>query len=419
MSTYASLYVKGQEIMGFRNEVNPNLLYLFLPSELDHLKGKEALEARYGTDEDPEDYELDEVEAYIFCTSAGTLKKRLSILGINSKSVEEVWKNLHDNEIEELESGVYAYDAASRKWNSERANERKQINFQEWRSTLKQYLDGKIDRSEEQRGYVYAPVGEFEYADERVILRAIIDFLDDDEPVFLDVSEMADEGWTKEDIILETEPAEYTYTLPSEPPIILTEGVFDLKVLDESIQVLHPELAAYFKFIDTEYKTEGGAASVVKQLKSFAAAGISNRIIAVFDNDTAAREALSSLKGFKLPTHFTVMHYPDLELLEDYPTLGPLGAAEMNVNGLAGSIEMYLGRDVLYQDDQTFKPIQWTGYIQKMKAYQGEVIDKSEIQKLFLTKLKLAKADTTLLKSQDWSGLEAIINSIIIELGSL
>ncbi len=405
--------------MGYRNEINPGLLYLFLPSELDHLKGKEALEARYGTDEDPEDYELDEVEAFIFCSTAGILKKRLSILGINSQSIEAVWENLHNDKIQELESGIYSYNAESKKRNSERAKELKKTNFQEWRGNLKLYVEGKIDRSETQDGYVYAPVGEFEYADDRVILMAILDSLEDDEPVFLDVSEMADEGWTKEDLVLETEPSEYTYTLPSEPPIILTEGVFDLQVLDESLKILHPELASYFKFLDTDYKTEGGAASVVKQLKSFAAAGISNRIIAIFDNDTAAREALSSLRSFKLPSHFAVMHYPDLELLGEYPTIGPQGATEMNVNGLAGSIEMYLGRDVLYQDDQTFKPIQWTGYSQKMKAYQGEVIDKSAIQKLFLTKLKIAKENPSLIDSQDWSGLKSVINSIITELGNI
>lgn len=32
---------------------------------------------------------------------------------------------------------------------------------------------------------------------------------------------------------------------------------------------------------------------LVKTLKSFAAAGISNRIVAIFDNDTAAYDALS------------------------------------------------------------------------------------------------------------------------------
>ena len=56
---------------------------------------------------------------------------------------------------------------------------------------------------------------------------------------------------------------------------------------------------------------------------------------------------MRALKGVKLPDHYSVLHYPDIEIARSYPTLGPTGLSEMNVNGLAGSIEMYLGADVL------------------------------------------------------------------------
>ena len=74
-------------------------------------------------------------------------------------------------------------------------------------------------------------------------------------------------------------------------------------------------------------------------LKSFAGAGIANRIVLLLDNDTAARDAVRALRGAKLLDHYSVLHYPDIELARSYPTLGPTGLSEMDVNGLAGSIE--------------------------------------------------------------------------------
>lgn len=49
------------------------------------------------------------------------------------------------------------------------------------------------------------------------------------------------------------------------------------------------------------------------------------------------------------------MRLPDLEFLKSYPTLGPNGLANMDINGVAASIELYLGNDVLRGDG--FLPI--------------------------------------------------------------
>jgi hypothetical protein len=85
----------------------------------------------------------------------------------------------------------------------------------------------------------------------------------------------------------------------------------------------------------------------------------------------------------------------------------------MNVNGLAGSIEMYLGVDVLKDADGTLSPVQLRSYIEGVKAYQGEVTDKAGIHKRFREKVKLAEASPSVVSDQDWSGLEAIIESLI------
>ena len=91
----------------------------------------------------------------------------------------------------------------------------------------------------------------------------------------------------------------------------------------------------------------------------------------------------------------------------------------MNVNKLAGAIELYLGRDTLEDEDGNYRPVQWTGYVSKLAKYQGELLDKSKIQDTFLDKLKTAKKDPTIVPKQDWSGIKAIIDAIVDSLSTL
>jgi hypothetical protein len=79
-----------------------------------------------------------------------------------------------------------------------------------------------------------------------------------------------------------------------------------------------------------------------------------------------------------------------------------------DVNGLAGGIELYLGKDVLSADH----PVQWKGYSESMKAYQGEVMHKASLQDKFWQKVKSYKAKPDQIESADWVGLDQIWMSI-------
>lgn len=59
----------------------------------------------------------------------------------------------------------------------------------------------------------------------------------------------------------------------------------------------------------------------------------------------------------------------------------------MNINGLACSIEMYLGDDILLKDGN-YIPIHWKAYNEKEKKYQGELSEKSYVQDEFRKKIK-------------------------------
>jgi hypothetical protein len=154
-------------------------------------------------------------------------------------------------------------------------------------------------------------------------------------------------------------------------------------------------------------------------IRAFAAAGIANRIVAVFDNDTAAADAMRKLDRQQLPPQIQIMRYPDLDLAKAYPVLGPPAPGSpadtlpvADVNGLAGSIELYLGTDVLIQPDGTLRPVRWTSYIPAMDRYQGQVVDKGTIHRAFRAKLKAARETPGHADRQDWSGLSLIIDSI-------
>jgi len=154
----------------------------------------------------------------------------------------------------------------------------------------------------------------------------------------------------------------------------------------------------------------GGAGNLVK---AFAEAGIVNRTIALFDNDTAAAAAaaLKSLDKVSLPPHIRVLRLPSLDLLRAYPTIGPSGTVSLDVNGLAGSIELYLGKDVL-RSGTDLVPVQWTGFDSGLRRYQGEVLDKNELHKRFFRKVEAAKLDPSKQAGRHWSGLRAVFAAV-------
>ena len=141
-----------------------------------------------------------------------------------------------------------------------------------------------------------------------------------------------------------------------------------MEVLSAALRLRRPHLAEYIKFPDFNVRNEGGASALRQTVRAFASAGIPNRVVALFDNDTAARDVLRSISDDDLPGNIRVTRLPELPLAVDYPTVGPQGEHTMNVNGLATAIELFLGADVL-ADGGALRPVVWGGYVNSMGAY--------------------------------------------------
>jgi hypothetical protein len=154
------------------------------------------------------------------------------------------------------------------------------------------------------------------------------------------------------------------------------------------------------------------AVAVRQTVRAFASAGIRNRVVALFDNDTAARDVVRTIAVAELPPNIVIEHLSELPLARSYPTEGAQGANVMDVNARAASIELYLGVDALTDSRGFLRPVRWGGHNPGVGDYHGEVIDKIAVHRAFETKVRLAEELPNRVVTQDWSSVDLIIDHV-------
>lgn len=403
MSSYASLVVHGEELFTWRNEIEPTFLFLFTRDDVRRAPK-------------PEDEIYDDDTEYILLeTSVAILSERLDVLGIGRKAVQETFLELIADRVETFKGYDFmdpSYAAALEEIRT----------LDDWVSLLVTARKSRAKRGAEAIKDPTSVAGLMEIweeVDPRYLVRATLLSCKPDDIVTLDVSDLIAGGWLDETVEPQQAALEYfSYALANgAPAVVVTEGSTDAEFLSTAIALRKPHLKSFIRFFDFGNGAEGSASAAVRTLKSFAAAGISNRVVLLLDNDAAAREAVRSLRRTKLPEHYTVRHYPELAAARSYPTIGPTGDTAMDVNGLAASLEMYLGADALANPkDGQPTPVQWRSYLPGVGAYQGEVLAKNDVQKRFRQKLKVAASDPKAMEGQDWTGVDLIIDDLIAAL---
>jgi hypothetical protein len=255
----------------------------------------------------------------------------------------------------------------------------------------------------------------FPPCDVRFLIRAVIEACGVNSVFQLDLTDVTSSGYYEiADPVAENARAELTSDYPlNTKVVVLTEGITDRRVLEASLRILYPHLDEYYSFMDFDNaNAPGGAGQLVNTVKAFAGAGIANRVVALFDNDTAACAALRGLNGVALPRSMRVRQFPVIAIASNYPTIGPSGLVNMNVNGLAGSLEMYFGEDILRREDGTLAPVHWRGFDSAIRAYQGELESKRDLQAKFDQKVAVAATNPVTIQTQDWSGIRAILDMV-------
>jgi hypothetical protein len=344
-----------------------------------------------------------------------TLRSREAeiIAHVGNEEMRVVYERMAEGEAEEIRMlGLLSFDT----WlDGFRSVKGKELNW--WDLTLKKDDPAVRDLPPLERFILSSD--EFAYrfppSDLRFLIRAVVDACGFNSNFQLDLSDVVSSGYYDiVDRVAEDARVELTSDYPVNTKIIvLTEGMTDRRVLEASLRLLYPHLSDYYSFMDFEgANAPGGAGQLVNTVKAFAGAGIANRVVALFDNDTAARAALRGLGGVSLPSSMRVLQYPPIAVASNYPTSGPSGLVHMDVNGLAGSLELYFGEDVLRRTDGTFAPVHWRGFDNAVRAYQGEIENKGSLQDKFHQKLVAAVADSQLIQTQDWTGIRAILDMV-------
>lgn len=353
-----------------------------------------------------------------YCSTAGKILRRLSIFGFTPGKAYRNFENCKNLAIKEEtdDEGYYLGDPILQ-----------QITVERWRACMIELLHTKkhtisvenaADPNTDMHEYMFMHnkfVFGFPAEDFRDALAAILSLVDEETEVALDYSELVyGECYSETDNVAQI--AQQHIRRPRnnvEHIIIMTEGKFDAFVLQQSLQLLYPDMVQYFSFLDfDESRTAGGAGRLTSYVKALIGAGITDRIVAIYDNDSAALDAMKQLENLsEIPENIQYMAYPHYDFLTNYPTIGPTGKQFVDINRLAGSIELYLGKDVL-EMESGYVPVQWTGYIQSVRQYQGEILEKNSIQKRFEEKLKACLCDKDSIHTYDWEGIQLVWEGI-------
>ncbi len=405
MGEWVSITIGGYDYLSWKNSFGP-LLLIFSPDDLkvcQETEDDEFFEKRY------------------FQTSVARAKKCLDCLGHTIANAKEDFERAKQSKLE------YAQDVGDKEQEN---NLLYHFSFQEWSEAAKKYAkilsDDEYDH--DTNSYKHLEVArnqattfaektvldslpfdedffglERDYIDHWSIFRILLDAFNPEDEVTLDYTYLYDGGWC------DGLPQPEDFLVPK--TIILTEGKFDANVISCAMHLLYPHLEKCYSFVNfSDYKIQGSTSFLTHYFKLFIASGIQNRVIALYDNDAAGLAELTELNKIALPNNFRAMHLPDLELANDYPTLGPIRNEKTNINGKACSIELYLGRDIL-QENGNYVPIQWKGFVDKTQTYQGEIIHKGQIQERFRQKLNVATESNTF-DAEQWSEMIILLESI-------
>lgn len=430
MASYATLSIDSLHLTSSPDGIDPGIMMLFRPSDrrirLIDKRDRAALAEYVHHDDIDEFNECNPLACVEYRCSVRAARDRLDLRGFTREVAETVFKKEMPRDIKRTEERMVKNSAIS-KYYEEKLALMRSITLDDWYAAMQRIESEdlthlRLDSPEANaiqhpalRYMLIHSLGMYGFPgyDARPLIRLVADMVPDDYELVYDLTDLIVGGWAADadDVIAEAEILMQNDFLLDQRVIVLTEGKSDIEFLQRSLKILYPHLSDYFHFFDFD-GSGGGAGQLVNLVRAFAASDVRHRILAIFDNDTGAKEALSRFNPADLPKNIVVSRYPDLPLAQTYPTMGPSGEIEMDVNGLAGSLEIYLGKDVLESKEGYFIPVQWTAYSRRIKAYQGEVIDKQNIHERFRRKLQACESNPDLIDSYDWQGVRDILDTM-------
>jgi hypothetical protein len=434
VGSYAALTIGGYELFSTKSYVDPIAMSVFSEGNRVAVLGSTTPQGAQESAPIPSSWSRSELFEYqgdqgvriVYQASSAAVADRLEAMGISIDKVRTAFERRALERADEIEEAAED-DGVSRAALSAMLRE---ATFLDWSSAFQEFMaDGvqpgwpsaapdslrtemmRFIADEAEDGSFFGLPG-----DARWLLRAVTEVCGPDLVVEYDVTELVLSGYYElhEPIAERAKAGLRSEALHNAPLVVLTEGSTDAAVLASAVHLLAPHLEGYLSFPDFDStKAPGGTGHLVSAIRAFAAAGILNRTVAVFDNDVAGRAAIRSLARTSLPDSLRLVRLPNVAVARDYPTRGPSGTSHEDVNGRAASIELYFGEDVLRDQGGDLMPVRWSGRDAILDDWQGEVSNKSELHRRFGEKVRRANTDRTLIDKLDWSGMRLIIDRIL------
>ncbi|HUN26899.1 MAG TPA: HEPN/Toprim-associated domain-containing protein [Steroidobacteraceae bacterium] len=189
--------------------------------------------------------------------------------------------------------------------------------------------------------------------------------------------------------------------------LVVTEGSSDAHIIRKAFELLRPEIADFFSFVDMQ---EGypftGTGNLRRFSQGLVAIGIENRVIVLYDNDLEGSLRFRDSSGLNLPANMRVIQLPSLPQLTRFRTVGPNGESAADINGRAAAIECYLDLAFGRSRQDTVPSVRWTSYNEGAEAYQGVLEFKEKYAKRYLN---LRTRDP----GYDFQKLEAVLEHIV------
>lgn len=365
MGSFALLEINGFEIHSTKNSVDNEVMTIFRESDQVVIPNYPPSESVFGEAVRANEGETD--CRIVYTCEVWKVRDRLDVMGFTLTRVKREFQELLSKHVESIDwwngdpdldprgaTEVQFLESLTFESYLLGLRELFRLDIQPWDTNNAELSQLSAEAKyilEDNEGYEMG----FFCTDVRSLIRTACELAPDAGWITLDVTDLVAGGYFEADFKFVEKSTHALVARHSENAkrIILTEGKTDRRILHGAMSVLYPHLLDYYSFFDfDETRFGGGVAQLVALVKGFIAAGVSNRVIVLFDNDTAAKDAMRQLDEIKMPQNIAVLTYPELELLRDYPTIGPTGQTRLNVNGMAASIELFLGRDVL-KDEQS------------------------------------------------------------------
>lgn len=189
--------------------------------------------------------------------------------------------------------------------------------------------------------------------------------------------------------------------------LVATEGSTDARIIQRALELLRPELADFFRFVDVdEPHPFWGTGNLVKFAEGLVRIDVQNDVLFLLDNDAEGVDAQRRMQALSMPPNMCAMLLPRHDSLTQFQARGPEGITVCDINGRAAAIECYLDLNL-----PGYPPpeIVWTNYKKESGLWHGVLAPKESYMRHFLAQSSEMVGEG----GYDTSRLDAVLDALV------